>query len=143
MDMFVYGCPRVLRYLSLLNSTAILYDLKSILQQLELTLTEFKEICVLSGTDYNFSQNTETDLYRTLKLFARYKKAKSDEQFYDWLHGNTKYVTDCIKLHTTFLMFDLRGMNMTMFDKQRIMNGPVNKPALRKFLENYDFIFID
>ena len=28
MDMFVYGCPRVIRYFSLLNHTAIVYDVK-------------------------------------------------------------------------------------------------------------------
>jgi 5'-3' exonuclease len=30
MDLFVYGCPRVLRYFSLLNHTAVLYDLVKI-----------------------------------------------------------------------------------------------------------------
>lgn len=31
MDMFVYGCPRVVRYLSLINHTAVIYDVKGIL----------------------------------------------------------------------------------------------------------------
>ena len=31
MDMFVYGCTRVIRYLSLLNHTMVLYDTKAIL----------------------------------------------------------------------------------------------------------------
>ena len=31
MDLFVYGCPRVLRYLSLLNKTVIMYNTKEIL----------------------------------------------------------------------------------------------------------------
>ena len=53
MDMFVYGCPRVLRYFSLMNHTAVVYELKGILLELGITLKEFKEICVLSGTDYN------------------------------------------------------------------------------------------
>ena len=57
MDMFVYGCPKVLRYLSLLKSTVVIYDLKGILRTLKLTHNNFKQICVLSGTDYN---NNET-----------------------------------------------------------------------------------
>ena len=31
MDMFVYGCPRVVRYLSLFNHSAVLYDLTEIM----------------------------------------------------------------------------------------------------------------
>ena len=31
MDMFVYGCPRVLRYFSLLNHNVIVYNVKDIL----------------------------------------------------------------------------------------------------------------
>ena len=45
MDLFVYGTTRVLRYLSLLNKTVIMYDTKSILSQLNLTL------------DFNANQN--------------------------------------------------------------------------------------
>lgn len=53
MDMFVYGCPRVLRYISLMNHTVVLYDTKEILKMLGLTQKELREICVLSGTDYH------------------------------------------------------------------------------------------
>ena len=31
MDMFVYGCPKVLRYLSLLNETVVVYTQKDML----------------------------------------------------------------------------------------------------------------
>jgi hypothetical protein len=34
MDMFVYGCPRVLRYFSLLNHTVVIYNLNEILNNL-------------------------------------------------------------------------------------------------------------
>jgi len=61
MDMFVYGCPRVIRYLSLLNHTAVIYDMKGILENLGISQKELREICVLSGTDYN-SLNNENNL---------------------------------------------------------------------------------
>ena len=53
MDMFIYGCPRVLRYFSLLNETVIIYYLDQILTELAVTFNEFKEICIISGTDYS------------------------------------------------------------------------------------------
>jgi flap endonuclease-1 len=53
MDMFVYGCKRVLRYLSLLNKTVIIYEMKQILIELDINFNDFKTICVISGTSYN------------------------------------------------------------------------------------------
>lgn len=57
MDMFVYGCPIVLRSLSLLNHTVILYDTRELLKSLAITQQEFKMMCVICGTDYTSSQN--------------------------------------------------------------------------------------
>lgn len=81
MDMFVYGCPVVLRYTSLLNHTTVLYDLKGILATLGITQKELREICVLSGTDYN----KENDLFYILKLFKKYHKSGNKCGFFDWL----------------------------------------------------------
>lgn len=52
-DLFVYGCPVVLRYMSMLNQTFIMYDLRKILECLQMSQDEFREICIISGTDYN------------------------------------------------------------------------------------------
>jgi flap endonuclease-1 len=69
MDMFVYGCTRVIRYLSLLQHTAVIYDMKGILENLGVTQKELREICVLSGTDYN-SLNDESKNSPTLLSLA-------------------------------------------------------------------------
>ena len=84
MDMFVYGCPIVLRYTSLLNHTTVLYDVKGILGTLGITQKELREICVLAGTDYN----KENDLFCVLKLFKKYHKSENTIGFYDWLKTN-------------------------------------------------------
>ena len=44
MDLFVYGCTRVIRYLSLMNHTAVLYYMKGILDELNMNYNEFKEV---------------------------------------------------------------------------------------------------
>ena len=97
MDMFVYGCPRVIRYLSLLNHTAVIYDMKGILENLGITQKELREICVLSGTDYNSlndeSKNSPT-IYTTLNYFKKFHKGKNNIEFYDWLIENTDYIKD-------------------------------------------------
>ena len=143
MDLFVYGCPRVLRYLNLTNSRVVLYSLKYILQNLDVSLLQFKEICIISGTDYNLSESKNCNLHKTLKHFAKYKKIKSTEEFYIWLEKNTTYITDYCKLCSTFFMFDTCNLNISELIKQRITNAAVNKGDLREFLYKYDFLFLN
>ena len=45
MDMFAYGCPKVLRYLSLINESVIEYNHENILLDLHMNDEEF-QFCV-------------------------------------------------------------------------------------------------
>ena len=148
MDMFVYGCPRVLRYFSLMNHTAVVYELKGILLELGITLKEFKEICVLSGTDYNMHIERSDDnprLHQTLKLFKKYHKSVNPNalDFYDWLLKNSKYITNHDLLKKSFKMFDLSEKNnkLQIFEKIKIMNGLIVSEMMRPILEDVGFIF--
>jgi len=101
MDMFVYGVPRILRYLSMNNHNVVLYDLPKILIQLKMDENELREICVLSGTDYDMenSMNSYT-LYQVLDLFKKYKSVLSlsvenqENTFYEWLVKNTNLINE-------------------------------------------------
>ena len=109
-DMFVIGCPRVLRYFNLFNQTVLVYDMKNILNDLNLSMKLFRDIMVLSGTDYNFNDNT--NLYETLKWFGEYKKEQKKGitlDFYDWLNTYTKYIQDYDKLKKVYKMFELNN----------------------------------
>jgi flap endonuclease-1 len=57
MDIFVYGCPRVLRYFSLIHEECVMYDLSRILNQLNMNLFQFRILCILAGTDYKSTQD--------------------------------------------------------------------------------------
>jgi len=147
MDMFVYGCPRVLRYFSLLNHTAVLYKMKYILQELSINQKEFREMCVLSGTDYNISNDSVNgpNLQKTIKLFKKYKKAKNSSEFYEWIqkHDET-YIENYDSLKNVYNMFDLtnnNNINFNVYDKIRIVNVNVDKDALHKILKDDGFVF--
>lgn len=60
MDMFLYGCPRVMRHVNLWHGTCVEYRLESILEGLGVTLEGFRMICVLSGTDYSEKCHSST-----------------------------------------------------------------------------------
>jgi hypothetical protein len=144
MDMFVYGCPRVLRYLSLLQHTAVLYDVANILQMLGVTQKELREICVLSGTDYNKSNN---DLHKTLKYFKKYHREKSNLEFYPWLLQKTDYIQDYDLLLKITSMFDILNTNENVnnkciyFENISIENGPIKKIEMKEILKKEGFIF--
>lgn len=151
MDMFVYGCKNVLRYFSLLNHTVVLYDTKNILKALDITLKELKEICILSGTDYNLDMNNKNnkkhDLYTTLKYFNKYKNQKNVEgdDFYSWLLKNTEYIEDLDDLLNIVDLFDLDKMEdkkeFITFENIKIINGAVNYNDMRSILKEDGFIF--
>lgn len=148
MDLFVYGCTRVLRYFSLINHTVVLYYMKDILKDLDMTQKDFKEICVLSGTDYNIhteGDNSKVNLSLTLKYFRKYKKLnETNTLFYDWLIDKTEYIYDIELLNKINKMFDLNVNHdkLDIFKHIKIINGPIRHDEIETIMKEDDFIFI-
>ena len=155
MDLFVYGCNRVLRYLSLTNKSIVLYHTKGILASLNMTQKEFREICVLSGPDYNINANTDAKtknnmitLPNTIKLFRKYQEDKNNNNnipFYDWLTSSSKhvdYITDLDLLQKINGMFDISELNHDI-KNIKIMNSPIQKLLVREIMKEDGFLFID
>lgn len=156
MDLFVYGCKRVLRYFSIVGHNVILYNMKHILLELNMTQKEFKEICILSGTDYNVDKNEDknkdnmtnekSNLAITLKYFKKYKSANTNPNvgFYDWLIKNTNYISNLELLNKILKIFDLTDDHCVLekFKNVKIASGPVLQKDIEKIMEQEDFIFI-
>jgi 5'-3' exonuclease len=146
MDMFLYGCPIVLRNFSLLNRSVLCYETERILEDLDITEPQFREILVISGTDYNTKM--ETTLHETLKWFHQYKNYihhsisnnKPYYGFYLWLTKNTKYIKDfhaLVKIHQLFVIdeskFNIHGYQYK--EKQE------NTVQLQSIMNEVGFIF--
>lgn len=52
-DLFLYGCPAVLRYLSLVHDTVVLYPWSTVRDIMGVDQPQFVRACVATGTDYN------------------------------------------------------------------------------------------
>ena len=157
MDLFVYGCTRVLRYFSLMNHNVVLYHMKGILAELSLNQQEFREICILSGTDYNINANTSlnvkggnsVNLHNTLKLFTKYKASDTkNSTFYEWLQTNSEYISDLDLLKKINTMFDLstntntRNNKLDAFNSIKILNGPIMTECIQDIMREEGFIFM-
>lgn len=142
MDMFVYGCDRVFRYVSLSNRTCIFYDLPRILQSLEMSFQEFKEVCILAGTDYNIDSN-EMNLYNIIKYFKKYKKQDNIRGFVTWMLENDKIETveQIESIHDMFNMSNKSHIS-EICDTLVIKNVNVNKVEIESLLKSDNFIFI-
>jgi 5'-3' exonuclease len=123
MDLFVYGCPRVLRYMSLVKQNAVCYDMSDILQELHVTQSEFRDICVVAGTDYGGgmdhtnNNNSSITVETVWDLFQDYASSSSssflplrNRTFHEWLVTHTEHTfvppMDLLRLRKIASMFD-------------------------------------
>lgn len=165
-DMFVYGCTRVLRYLSLTSSTVIMYDLQGILKNLNASHEEFMQMCTIFGCDYfhhdkSISQNKDKlisdtnsytlTIYNAYKLFKKYKESQLNEinpnilDFYDWIVYENSHLELFIKhIRDIIGLFNISSCdNLDIYDQIKIMNGPINRPLLIQVMEKENFIFMN
>jgi flap endonuclease-1 len=161
MDLFVYGCNKVLRYLSLSKHSAIIYYTKGILKELNVTQKEFKDICVLSGTDYNTDTSIDklsgNNINSVYLLFNKYKNEtcnnRENKSFYDWIDNNNNYISNeiikqSIHLNVELLekiskMFDFSNELFHKFKDIKIVNGRIQKETIRDIMREDGFLFIN
>jgi flap endonuclease GEN len=141
MDMFAYGCCRVMRHFSLLKHNVLFYDLEQILCQLQMNMQEFRQVVVLSGTDYNKEETT--NLYDSIQWFFAYKRSTimcEDEPptFYEWLSNNTNYIRNMDTLLGTYKMFKHKNIRVDCPGNQK----KENKEQLIELLGHDGFVFI-
>jgi len=142
MDMFAYGCCRVLRHFSLVKHNVLFYDLEQILMQLQMNVQEFRQVIVLSGTDYN--KEDTTNLQDSVKWFYAYKRSiilsedAIQPSFYEWLSKNTNYIKNMNVLLSTYNMF--RQKNLTFECPGEIKKE--NKERLIEMLGHDGFVFV-
>jgi len=145
MDLFVYGCTRVLRYFSLIAHTVVLYYTKGIYNELNMTQKEFKEICVLSGTDYNINANGNNDIVSLRLIIKHFKKFKDSKEtnFYNWLINNTEYINDIELLNKINNMFNLEcdHNKLEIFKNIKVVNEPIRQDDIENIMKEEDFIF--
>lgn len=151
-DMFVYGCPTVLRHMSLLNHSVVSYDTAEILKTLSLTQQEFKMMCVVCGTDYSQQSTasvTSPDI--VFKKITKYKSLTPAEKqsyhdsgggFYDWY--TTKDGPGAILYLTNEAMFDVFAFESNQQYKQLVVlnRDDIYKQRIVEIMMKEDFIFI-
>ena len=129
MDMFAFGCPRIIRYYNIYKGTMLMYDTKKILKKLKLTQNEFRELCILSGSDYNSCSDEKCsnhcrrkygqNMFNYYDIFQEHKKLKKNNNqcvdFYEYLEKtqnlpNTESSINFSRLINVIEMFDINKL---------------------------------
>ena len=126
-----------------------------ILTDLELTDKLFREIMILSGTDYNI--HSKTTLFETIRWLYEYRKYlieanksstsndKKPLEFYVWLVKNTKYIDDYMRLLKIYKMFLLENTdqpNDNMYKNHIKPEKVIDMEKLKQIMREEGFIFL-
>jgi len=138
-DIMVYGCKRIFRYFSLMKHTVVVYEMSLIRNNLNMTLSDFQELCICSGNDYITSKK---NIFYYYDLFKQYKKA-AQTGFLDWLLQK-RYISlqeyhqrqEIYDIYTFKTHDPFEGVPYTL-----IKNKFVNKRNLLDILETVGFVF--
>lgn len=131
MDLFIYGCPRILRYFSMMNQTVVYYDLDKILNALRITQKIFTTITILSGTDYN-NQVMSID-----SLYSEYI-----ENNYNFIQRMNTELSNNEHIQNIKRYYDITDQQFNHVLNTR-KYFKYNKQKERSFLSTYHFIFIE
>jgi flap endonuclease-1 len=133
MDMFMYNCKYVLRHLSLLNHTVVLYDRENICRDLNVKSSDLQDILLTVGSDYNLKNN-----YTIANAFEKYKvynTIKDNKSYFEYLQDTDKTI-DINKLYKLKkLLNSLQKSNMSIKDK----NNLIKMDDLKHLLKPYGF----
>ena len=137
MDLFAYGCNVILRYLSLVKHTCMIYNIKDILKILDINLTDFQTLCIISGTDYNKSTR---NIFQNLDLYKIYNKSGYNCFKYWLLEHN--YIADINSFNTVLDVFNSTNNELKNYPYILIKYGYINVSKLFSILKKERFIFI-
>lgn len=141
MDLFVYGCPIILRYASFINQSCIVYDFNKIVNILGVDKKMFVEMCICTGTDYNNGIDNIYNIYKNVRMIKKYN---TEFSIYEWLCKEQGINSLCIDIDYIRSLFTVSNNveDSIDFKESRPIKEIFCLDNLKKFLNNYSFIFI-
>tara|TARA_Y200000002_G_scaffold299412_2_gene254300 strand:+ start:16538 stop:17512 length:975 start_codon:yes stop_codon:yes gene_type:complete len=142
-DMFLYNCPLVIKDLDMVQKTVVEYNTRSVLQEMKLSIDNFIEIMVVTGTDYNVNNNL--NLKEVYSSYKKYRKRKDrSECFYDWLEREKKMTVNKEELNNVKKMFVIDNSKYRDIIKNIVfVNKEKNVENIESILSNYEIVYND
>ena len=131
-DMFAYGIKNVIKYFSFVNDTVIIYNTDKILENLNLTMENFRDLCIISGTDYN---NPQINIFKLYDIIKRYDTSSINLKKYlienDYI--SVEEYEKCIEINA---IYNLNSSHVLKnYKYMTIRNKYINNRKLREVLQ--------
>lgn len=145
MDMFVYGCPNIIRYFSLTKHTCIVYKYKNIITELGMTKEHFRDMCIISGTDYNkYKKKDHMNIFNYYKKYFLFTKSGFDTM-YEYFKNITLITQDDVEelqyIRSLFNICNNDTLDM-IIKNVMIKNTQVNVNNIEHEMKTDNFIFV-
>lgn len=146
MDLLVYGCKKVFKYMSLVNHSFLCYNYENILRTIGLDSNTFRELCVLSGSEYKRTQHNIYFIYKTMKRYNINRDLLNIFCDYDCIKN--KKNTEPIQKQYKKLKDVLHYYNLDnhpylkYFDEYCLSYDVINNTKIEEFLRKHNFIFV-
>lgn len=141
MDMFLHGCPRVLRYVNFIQHECTMYDFPVMLEEMRMTATNFRDAVILSGTDYNMHDYLYP-LHITMEMYygeefqmTQKTQSRYSLSFYEFImaRNRDKHILVKDKMDRTRKLFDMN--EYMVHSKQEIKEVIDQLPFLQEKMD--------
>lgn len=137
MDMIISGCSHVIRNLNMYSHEVFIYDTNQIVKELDITIEHFRQIIILSGTDYNSSSMT---IKKAFDTYYQYIASTDDKQFHEWLFSR-QLISD--EFMTIYKLFEPDNSELDVFLEAAVPTPKkISVSAIKEIMRPYRFIFI-
>ena len=137
MDMFIYGCPIVIRYFSILKENCVKYNTANIIKRINMNEEDFKQLCILSGTDYN--KQTDKNIFTYYRQYYMYKRSDEDSLF-KYFNSNQDDIMNLRHIRDMFNVKDKK--DMIKYNELEIKNKNIDIDKIKDIMSEKNFIFI-
>ena len=137
MDMIVSGCSRVIRNLNIYTHEAVLYHVDVILSDLHMSLPDFRQIIILSGTDYDI-RGGHIPITRAFEMYYQH----TGNSFYDWLCEQNIVTDDFMNIYNLFDTDNYAVELDTFIAAAPVIHKKTSVSAIQSIMRPYRFIFI-
>lgn len=102
-DILAYGCPFSLHKLNIHSNTVMMIEMKNLLTMLEISYPQFRDFCIMCGTDYN----TNVPKIGPERAYRLIKEHKSIENISNLVDTSVLKYQDVRRLFTNDIVFDI------------------------------------
>ena len=137
MDMFIYGCPLVIRYFSILKENCIIYNTENIIKTINMSHEDFKQLCILSGTDYKKHDNM--NIFNYYRQYYMFKRSDANSMF-EYFAKEKDEIVELLHIQN---MFNVNNKeNLMQFLDINIENKEPDIIRIKEIMKDDNFIFI-